>query len=153
MDSNSDSTHQSIFQKQVHPLTQAAVAVALNALGILFLAGTRADENVIEEKVVFWELSFSILLAYMLFNSVFSLPYIKRVEYFRDSIFCFLGVAVIGGLLAHYASGVSMDQAGSFRWMYIVFTLTYLVFISIVNLMRKIMEIAKRQDARLRGEE
>lgn len=46
-----------------------------------------------------------------------------------------------------------MDEAGSFRWLYIVFALTYLVFISIVNMMRKIMEIAKKQDARLRGEE
>ncbi len=153
MNSNSGQVQQSIFQKQVHPFTQAAVAVGLNLIGILLLSGTSADENVIEEKVVFWELSFSILLAFMLFNSVFSLPYLKRMEYFRDSIFSFLGVAVIGGLLAHYVSGVSMDQAGSFRWMYIVFTLTYLVFISIVNLMRKIMEIAKRQDARLRGEE
>ena len=64
-----------------------------------------------------------------------------------------MAVAAVGGLLAHYISGLSMDEAGHFRWLYICFTFTFLVFLSIVNLMRKIVDIAKRQDARLRGEE
>jgi len=143
---------QSIFEKQIHPFYQAGVAVAINIVGILFLRAIQTEENLLQEGIVFWEFSFSILMAFMLFNAVFSIPYNNRIQYFRDSIFSFLAIAVIGGLLAHYVSGVSMDNAGSFRWLYIVFTFTYLVFISIVNLMRKIIEIAKRQDARLRGE-
>lgn len=143
---------QSIFEKQIHPLYQGGVAIALNLVGILFLKAVKPEENLLQEGIVFWELSFSILMAFMLFNAVFSIPYNNRMQYFRDSIFTFLVIAAVGGLLAHYVSGVSMDNAGSFRWLYIVFTFTYLVFISIVNLMRKIIEIAKRQDARLRGE-
>ena len=143
---------QSIFEKQIHPYYQLGVAVVLNLIGILFLKAIKNDVDFLKEGVVFWEMSFSILMAFMLFNSVFSIPYLKRGQYFRDSIFSFIALAVIGGLLAHFFSGISMDKAGSFRWLYIVFTFTYLVFISIVNLMRKIMEIAKRQDARLRGE-
>lgn len=143
---------QSIFQRQIHPFYQLGVALILNIVGIVFLKSVSAGTDMIEEGVVFWELSFSILMAFMLFNAVFSIPYMKRGQYFRDSIFSFIGLAVAGGLLAHFLSGISMDNAGSFRWLYIVFTFTYLVFISIVNLMRKIMEIAKRQDARLRGE-
>jgi len=146
-------THQSIFQKQVKPYIQAAFAMGMNLIGIVFLKLVKTENHLMEEGVAFWELSFSILLGFMLFNSVFSISYKNRIQYFRDSIFCFMAVAAFGGLLAHYFSGISMDQAGSFRWMYIVFTLSFLVFISIVNLMRKIMEIAKRQDARLRGEE
>lgn len=143
---------QSIFQKQIHPFYQVGVALILNLVGILILKSISPGTDMIEEGVVFWELSFSILMAFMLFNAVFSIPYIKRGQYFRDSIFSFIALAIVGGLLAHYLSGISMDHAGSFRWLYVVFTFTYLVFISIVNLMRKIMEIAKRQDARLRGE-
>jgi len=152
MNAEAGDTHQSIFQKQIHPVYQAGVAIVVNLLGIFVLKAGQGEETLIDEGVVFWELSFSVLMAFMLFNSVFIIPYVNRIQYFRDSIFCFLGVAVIGGFLANYASGVSMDEAGSFRWLYIVFTFAYLVFISIVNLMRKIIEIAKRQDARLRGE-
>jgi len=143
----------SIFEKQIHPFYQAGVAIVFNLVGIFFLKAIKADSDLLEEGIVFWEYSFAILMAFMLFNSILSIPYINRMQYFRDSIFSFIAIAVIGGLLAHYVSGISMDSAGSFRWLYIVFTFTYLVFISIVNLMRKIMEIAKRQDARLRGEE
>lgn len=144
---------QSIFEKQIHPFKQAAFALSINLLGIMVLKAVKSGEDILQEGIVFWEFSFSILMAFMLFNSILSIPYVNRMQYFRDSIFSFLAIAAIGGVLAHYMSGVSMDSAGSFRWLYIVFTFTYLVFISIVNLMRKIIEIAKRQDARLRGEE
>ena len=142
---------QSIFQREIHPFLQAAVAIGLNVIAVLAAKGV--DSGYAKDGVLYWEMSFSVLLGFMLFNSVFSIPYQKRTQYFRDSIFSFLALAAIGGLLAHYLSGVSMDGAGSFRWLYIVFTFTYLIFISIVNLMRKLMDIAKKQDARLRGEE
>lgn len=144
---------QSIFQKEIHPIYQAGAAIALNTIGILIFSGTIDFENSPSDAVVLWEISFSILLAFMLFNSVFSIAYNNRVKYFRDSIFCFMAVAALGGVLAHYMSGMSMDEAGHFRWLYLCFTFTFLVFLSIVNLMRKIVDIAKRQDARLRGEE
>jgi len=143
---------QSIFEKQVPPFYQLGVAVIINVLGIWFLRAVSDGGNISEEGIAFWEYSLAILLAFMLFNSVLSIPYNDRIQYFRDSIFSFIALAAIGGLLAHYLSGISMDEAGSFRWLYIVFSFSYLVFISIVNLMRKLMEIAKRQDARLRGE-
>jgi len=128
---------QSIFQKEIHPFKQAAFALVLNIIAILIVQGVSSGEEMVDKGVRSWEASFSILLAFMLFNSIFS----------------FLVVAALGGVLAHYVSGVSMDNAGSFRWLYIVFTFTYLIFISIVNLMRKLMDIAKKQDARLRGED
>jgi len=144
---------QSIFQREIHPIYQAGVAIGFNVLAILILNGTIDYETSPDDGIVLWEISFSILLAFMLFNSVFSIPYNNRMQYFRDSIFCFMAVAAVGGLLASFLSGMSMDEAGHFRWLYIVFTFTFLIFLSIVNLMRKIVDIAKRQDARLRGEE
>jgi len=144
---------QSIFQKEIHPFYQAGVAILLNAVGILFFKGISSKDSLVADGIILWEVSFSILLGFMIFNSVFSIQYNNRAKYFRESIFSFLLVAAAGGLLAHHISGISMDEAGSFRWMYICFTFTYLVFISIVNLMRKLMDVAKRQDARLRGEE
>jgi len=137
---------QSIFQKEVHPYYQVAIAVGLNLVGLLIIKLGMAEEASADDKVIYWEYSFSILLAFMLFNSVFSIPYKNRTQYFRDSIFSFMALAGFGGIVAYFFSGMSMDEAGSFRWLYFVFTFTYLVFISIVNLMRKIIEIAFSQD-------
>jgi len=48
---------------------------------------------------------------------------------------------------------MSIYEAKSFRWIYIVFTFGYLLFLCILRAMRKIVHIAQKQDARLRGEE
>lgn len=144
---------QSVFQKEISPIIQGAFAIGINLVIVLLVKGIVDSGSKLDDGIFLWEVSFSVLLGFMLFNSVLSIPYKNRTEYFRNSIFSFLAVAGLGGVMAHYISGISMDQAGSFRWLYIVFAFTYLVFISIVNLMRKIMEIAKKQDARLRGED
>ncbi len=143
---------QTIFSREIHPFKQAGGAIILllifQLLGLLF----RGTAFFGEESVVFWEISMTILLAFMLFNSVMSIPYKNRGLYFRNSLISFVTIAVISGGLAQLLSGQSMDEAGSFKWLYFLFTFVYLVFISIVNAMRKIIEIAKKQDARLRGE-
>lgn len=124
-----------------------ALVAIMGVVNLSFPTETLAD------KAAYWEIAFAILMGYALFNSIFSLSYHDKTVYFRDSIFCFAALAAAGGFLASYFSGLTMDEAGSFRWLYFVFGFSYLVFISIVNLMRKIIEIAKKQDARLRGEQ
>lgn len=141
----------SLFNKEIHPFLQAGTAllICLLAMGI----GSTAVDGKEGGSVFYWEAAFSVLMGFALFNAVLSIPYKKRTSYFRDSIFCFIAVGAISGYLAYLFSGLGVDEAGSFRWLYVVFTFTYLVFISIVNAMRKIIEIAKKQDARLRGED
>jgi hypothetical protein len=142
----------SIFHKQVHPFKQLVVCALLLVLlmGIIKLSFA---QNSVSAKVVFWEIAFAILMGYALFNSIFSFSYEDKNKYFRDSVFTFIAIAAIGGGLAYLFSGLNVDEAGSFRWLYVVFGFSYLVFISIVNLMHKIIELVKKQDARLRGEE
>ena len=86
---------QSIFQRQVHPFLQVGVAIGLNVIGILLIRSFVDSETNPEGGVVFWEFSFSILMAFIIFNSVFSIPYLKRTQYFRDSIFSFLALVVV----------------------------------------------------------
>lgn len=140
-------TETSIFSKSIHPVYQLGVTIVLIilAMGITYLTT--------DEPVVFWEIALSSIMGFALFNTIFSLSCKDRLKYFRDSIFSFMAIAAIGGFLAYKFSGLTIDEAGSFRWLYLVFTFSYLVFISIVNAMRKIIDIAKKQDARLRGEE
>jgi|GEM_PF-243204 len=140
----------SIYNTQVKPRYQAMIAIGLLILSMAVLKAMSDDESGHEQ---FWEASLVILMAFGLFNAVFSIPYKDQLTYFRNSIFSYALVAAVGILLATWFSGVSIGESGSFRWLYAVFTFSYLVFVSIVNAMRKIIEIAKKQDARLRGED
>lgn len=145
---NTPSHSDSLFNKQIQPIRQAIVAVGalviIMPLSMVFIG----DGN----TIYYWEIAFAILMCFSLFNAIFSIPFLKRTLYFRNSIFCYVGVATISGLLAFWFSGISLEQSGSFKWLYIVFTFSYLLIISIVNAMRKIIEIAKKQDARLAGQ-
>jgi len=143
---------QSVFSKQVHPLKQVVICL-IALIAVMGVAKLAFPMETLADRAAYWEIAFAILMGYALFNSIFSLSYHDKTVYFRDSILCFIGLAAAGGFLAWYFSGLTMDEAGSFRWLYFVFGFSYLVFISIVNLMRKIIEIAKKQDARLRGEQ
>ena len=65
----------------------------------------------------------------------------------------FIALLVGGGFLAYLVSGVTIDEAGSFRWLYVVLTMGYLIFLAIVQSMKRIVDIAIQQDKRLRNEE
>jgi len=143
----------SIFSKQIHPFKQLTFALISGAAIMLITKALMSSGSIATHNIFFWEVSFSLLLCFALFNCIFSVPYIKRGEYFSRSLISFAVIGFASGGLAYFLSGISVDEAGSLRWLYVVFTFSYLVFISIVNAMRKIMEIAKKQDARLRGED
>jgi len=145
--------HQLLDKLSLKPFYQCGLAISITFI-IAVIVKLLINLNTFEDPgVIYWEFAFSILLCYMLLNSIFSLLSEERVIYFRDSIFAFMLTALICGVIAYFFSGLSFDEAGSFRWLYILFTFVYLVFLTIVNLMRKVMDYAQRQDGRLRGEE
>ena len=101
----------------------------------------------------FWTISASMTLLYAVGNSVLSLASSDENKYWGRSIFGFAVVAVVGGLIAYIFSGLGIFDAKSYSWIYFVFTFVYLLFLSIVRIMRKIVELVEKQDRRLRGEE
>lgn len=133
------------------PFIQSGSAIGLSLLIAIILKLCLATDTGESSGIIFWEFSFSLLLGYMMFNSLFSLQSNDRMIYFRNSIFAFMLLAAVGGCIAWLFSGIKLDEAGSFRWLYIVFTFVYLVFLTIVNLMRKVIDYARKQDNRLRG--
>ncbi len=142
----------SIFEKKLHPLKQAA-GIAFSLMLILTLIKlfqyTSDDPNV----GVYWEIGCASLLLFALMNSVLSLAYEDQNFYWLYSIMGFAGLLVFAGTVSTLYSGMSIDEAGAYRWMFLMFTMSYLILLAIVRTMRKIMIIAQREDSRLRGEE
>ena len=63
------------------------------------------------------------------------------------------------GLLAftygwcYMLTGKQIDDVGSFRWLWMVLSMVYIVFFVIARSMKRIIDIANEQDKKLRGEE
>jgi len=146
-------TEDSIFSKQINPFKQAGIVFLGSLLFTLLFKIFDWTGMAAQPDYLPYTMNAAGLLFFALFNSVMSLSYQNQNVYWLKSIIAYALFMIVGTLVSRYISGVPLDEAMSFRWLYIVFTIGYVVFLVIVRLMRKIVLIAKKQDARLRGEE
>lgn len=99
-----------------------------------------------------WLVSSSMLLFFAIFNCAFSLNAPDANKYWLYSIISYVILVIVAAGFSYLVTGISIYEARSMKWIYFVFTFGYLVFLSIVNLMRIIVKIARREDNSLRGE-
>lgn len=95
-----------------------------------------------------WICALAFLLLYCIFNPLFFLYAASVKTYWQWSVYSYAGLAFAGGFCAYLVSGLALNDAGSTRWLYMVITVAYLVFMSIVGFMRFIVELAQRRDTR-----
>lgn len=93
-----------------------------------------------------WLTAASFLLLFSLFNAVGSIFAQSSTRYWRLSIYSFIGLAFSSALLAYLFSSLTISEAGSYRWIFFVVTFGYLVFISIMNIARVIVNFAQREE-------
>jgi hypothetical protein len=132
--------------KAYNPFLQAAVT--LGAALIVILGAKLVNlSGIIEVPARFpWMTAAVFMLCYALFNSVFSLSANNMMKYWGRSVYSFMGLAFFSGLLAWLFSSLTISEAGSYRWIFIVVTVAYLVFLSVVAIMRKIVDFAQREE-------
>lgn len=142
----STSAPTSIYDRPVSPFLQAAIAFGSV---IIFILASKVIKlsGLMEVPDRFpWITAASFLLLFALFNSVFSLSAENILKYWGRSLYSFVGLAVGSGLAAYLFSSITIDEAGSYRWIYIVLTIGYLVFLGMMAFMRQIVEFAQREE-------
>ena len=141
-----DAQQSSFLAKALNPIIQAALAlgavlVFIGVAKLIHLTGLLAVEQDFP-----WMTAASFLLLFALFNSIFFLSSKNATRYWGRSMYSFMGLAVTSGLIAWGTSSLSISEAGSYWWIFIVVTVSYLVFLSMMNLMRKIVDFAQREE-------
>ena len=135
------------FEKIKTPPVQA---ICIGAL-IIVLAGvlkllTATHTIDAADPILFWVISGAGMLLFALLNSVVSLAVKDMNRYWIFSIPSYVALAVTSGVMAFIFSGVAIDDAGSFRWIFTVLTFGYLLFLSLMRGLRKIVQIAQKED-------
>jgi len=139
-------TLMSIYERKLDPIRQAAIFFAAT---LLFMAATKALDytGFYEADRLFpWSIATALLLLFAVFNSLMSLNADSVMRYWGRSMYSFLGLALLNGAAAWLFSGVPLNQAQSYRWIYIVVTFGFLVLLSMVNLMKKIVQFAEKEE-------
>lgn len=93
-----------------------------------------------------WTITAAFVLFFSVGNALISILASDTEKYWSRSILSFVGLAVLAGLMAYLFSSMGINEAGSYRWIYIVLTIGYLVFLSIIGFMKKIVEFAQREE-------
>ncbi len=138
----------SFFSEYQSPYLQAAVA--LGAMLVFMILGKISGMDFTFP----WTTAGAVLLMFSVFNSINSLTTENMLAYYRDSIFSYMALVALGAGLAYLFSAVSINEAGTYRWIYFMITLSYFGFIGIVSFIRFILGIlevehknlSKRQD-------
>ncbi|MEL6866429.1 MAG: hypothetical protein AAFP19_18535 [Bacteroidota bacterium] len=136
----------SVFEKAYNPVLQAAIVFGLG-LTFMVLAKLVKWTGIMSPSDLFpWTTAASFMLFFSMFNSIFSLSAKNLNQYWNRSIISFMGLAVMLGLIAWLFSAVAISDAGSMKWIYIVLTLGYLIFLSMVGFIKRIVEFAQREE-------
>jgi hypothetical protein len=131
------------------PYRQAGLAFGVMLiLNLIFLTLQWMNIGAWIPERMAWILAASFLLLFGLFNALVLLSTGNLGKYWSQSVFSYAAFALLGGLLAMLVSGISLPNAGSFRWIYLVISFSYLIFLSIGGLMKIIVELAQRADTR-----
>jgi hypothetical protein len=136
----------SIFEKKIDPLYQAGGAlVAVLLFDIVGSAVSAGTDDLVSNRWP-WLTAASFLLFFALFNAIMSATSQNLMKYWGRSIYSFMGLAAGSGLLAWAFSGVPIGEAGSYKWIFFVITFGYLVFLSMIAFMKKIVEFAQKEE-------
>ena len=137
---------ESDFKKIDNPIAQAvaifAGAVVLMLGGwLLTVAGIYAAEPLFA-----WSIAAAFMLLFAILNSLMSLRADSFARYWGRSMYTYIGLAFCTGLAAWMFSGIPLRDAGTYRWILIVISIGFLVFLSMVNFMKKIVQFAEREE-------
>ncbi|HOY07738.1 MAG TPA: hypothetical protein PLO67_20150 [Saprospiraceae bacterium] len=135
------------FEKNIgRPPFQAAIVLAAGLLfmtigWVLALNGVQAID-----RLFAWTVATAFALLFAIFNSLISLRAASSTKYWGASVYSYMALALCSGTAAWQFSGIPIREAGTYRWIFLVVTFGFLVFLSMVNFMKKIVQFAEREE-------
>ncbi len=136
----------SLNSKMSSPVWQA-LAVWLVTAAILtlnWLLNFLSPES--SDNLFPWSIASAFTLFFAVMNSLLSLRADNFAQYWQASMYSYIGLALGTGLLAWGFSGIPIGAAGSYKWIYIVVSIGFLVFLSMVNFMKIIVNFAEKEE-------
>lgn len=135
------------FQYNIEkPLIQAATIIAsvfVVNIGSLLVIST--DLISVTNRFP-WLNAASFMLFFAVLNSIYSITAKSVPHYWGISMYSFMIVAGVSGLQAWAFSGISIVDAGSYMWIYAVVTFGYLVFLTIMAVLKKVVAFAEKEE-------
>jgi len=99
-----------------------------------------------KSQLDYWLVSNAMVFFYSLFNSLGYFASKRKESHFQSGVAAFVLLALVVSLGSWWFSGVALMEAKSHSWILLVITLSYLVLISIVTLVHRVVKISMKED-------
>ncbi|MDZ7880715.1 MAG: hypothetical protein U5L45_23775 [Saprospiraceae bacterium] len=137
------------FSRLYNPFWQGGITFFFIVFGMLSIKGLQVTGNMDWTPHSFWVVCGTGMLVYALFSSILSLSITGDMnQYWTRSTAAYASIMGLGGCLAWYFSGMMLSEAASFKWIFMVVTFGYLLFLSLMRFIRKVAIIAQQEDNR-----
>ncbi|MCB9082257.1 MAG: hypothetical protein H6555_11155 [Lewinellaceae bacterium] len=136
----------SIFERAFNPVFQALITFGGVVVVTIVSVLVKATGLISVPERFPWMAAAAFMLCYAMFNSVFSLSAPNMAKYWGTSIYSFMGLAIASGFSAYLFSSLTIGEAGSYRWIYVVVTFGYLVFLGMMAFLKNIVQFAQREE-------
>lgn len=139
-----------IFSK---PLNQVFLVAGMTVVFTLIDKILPHNTILLEPDSGTWIVATAMILCYIILNTVIAIRIEPILPYWSKSVTYYVAFLVFTYLWCFLLTGKQIDDVGSFRWLWLVLTLVYMVFFGIARSVKRIVDIAIKQDQKLRGEE
>jgi hypothetical protein len=141
----------SIYELEITPITQLKYALLFTVLIVLVYYAFNIGSTDMSTLRNYYTIPMSFTLVFGVFNAILSLSSPDQNKYYGMSLVCYFIFCAVTIALGRLLSGITLDDAGSYRWIYFVFTFGYILFLAIVRTMRWVVIFAQKQDKRMMG--
>jgi hypothetical protein len=142
-----DPQHAVFFDRLGNPFWQGGILLSCIVLGMFVLKGLQMSQNMDASPHSYWVVCGTGMLVYALFSSIISLSVEGDMNnYWTRSTAAYVALMGLGGCLAWFFSGLMLSEAASFKWIFMVVTFGYLLFLSLMRFMRKVVFLAQQED-------
>ena len=129
-------------QRLANPFIQVAFVF------ILFLLVNWISSIIGSETKMPWTLAIAFQLLYIIYSVIIGLLNKSKWQYWSAAVAGYVILMFVNSFVAGKVSGISMDEAGTYRWIYFILIPIFLLFILITSLVKKIVTMAEQDDRR-----
>lgn len=139
-------TKPDFFSRIYSPFYQSGFVVCLIIFAMFVLKILNVTHTADINASVYWVIGGAGLLFFGIFNSVISLQDGDMNVYWYKSFAAYGVLLAATWLSAQLLSGMNIDEAGTFKWIFFILTFAYLLFLSLMRAMRKVVNMAQEED-------
>ena len=106
------------------------------------------ESHVIDPNAGAWIVSTALLLCFVFLNTVFLFRIKQVTAYWVRSMISYVALLALTYGWCYFLSEHHIDEVGTFRWLWLVLTLVYIIFFAIAYTIRGIIAIADREEGK-----